>query len=296
MLLNRDHRSSALASCVVTAVAALFYWLYAASSAYGPSGGSWPGLAFGIAGTALMTFEGLLAWRKRHRTARIGAAQLWMKLHIWLGFMAVPLILFHAGFSLGGPLTTTLMVLFAVVTASGIFGLVVQQIIPRLMTHSLPTETIHSQFVQVRNGLAADAYEVVASVAGDIAEAAPERAWLQRPAQARWKAVPRQRAASEPLPGSAALKTFYASEVRPYLLAERGGRRALPDVRAILVEAPVELHPKLERLRAICEERRQLDVQARLHAWLHNWLFVHAPLSFALFVLIAFHIYYALQY
>jgi hypothetical protein len=37
-------------------------------------------------------------------------------------------------------------------------------------------------------------------------------------------------------------------------------------------------------------------VQRHLHAWLHNWLFVHAPLSFALFVLVAVHIYFALRY
>jgi hypothetical protein len=29
---------------------------------------------------------------------------------------------------------------------------------------------------------------------------------------------------------------------------------------------------------------------------LHNWLFLHAPLSFALLVLAAFHVYFALSY
>ena len=44
------------------------------------------------------------------------------------------------------------------------------------------------------------------------------------------------------------------------------------------------------------EESYQLAVQRRLHDVLHAWLFVHAPLSFALFVLAAFHVVMALKY
>ena len=69
-----------------------------------------------------------------------------------------------------------------------------------------------------------------------------------------------------------------------------------PDIRTLVVRTPEEWRPKLERLAAICEESYQLAVQRRLHDVLHGWLFVHAPLSFALFVLAAFHIVMALKY
>ena len=46
----------------------------------------------------------------------------------------------------------------------------------------------------------------------------------------------------------------------------------------------------------MCEERRQWDRQARLHFWLHNWLWVHFPLSVALVVLMFVHIWAALKY
>src|SRR5690606_3574657 len=99
-----------------------------------------------------------------------------LRAHIWLALLAVPLILFHAGFRLGGPLTTALMVLFAIVTLSGIFGVVVQQFVPTRMAIQVPRETTLGQIDHVRTGLAADAYVLVASLAGEIPEAEAERA------------------------------------------------------------------------------------------------------------------------
>ena len=42
------------------------------------------------------------------------------------------------------------------------------------------------------------------------------------------------------------------------------------------------LHSNLDDLENICEEKRQLDKQSRLHKILHGWLLVHIPLSYAL--------------
>ena len=52
----------------------------------------------------------------------------------------------------------------------------------------------------------------------------------------------------------------------------------------------------IERIAAACETRRQFDLQARIHGWLHGWLLVHVPLSFALGVLLAVHVPLALWY
>jgi hypothetical protein len=59
---------------------------------------------------------------------------------------------------------------------------------------------------------------------------------------------------------------------------------------------PPEAHPAVGALRDLCEQRRQLHAQARLHFWLHNWLWVHLPLSVALVVLMGIHIYVTLRY
>jgi hypothetical protein len=291
---------------LLTLVLTATYVVYTRGRPYGASGGSWPGLAYGLAGTACMIAAALLAARKKVRTWRLGAAQTWMRAHIWLALLAVPLILFHAGFRLGGALTTWLMVLFAIVTVSGIFGVVVQQLLPSRMAVQVPRETTLGQIQHVRAGLAADAYEIVASRVGEIPEANEERdriaeeEHVQAARPGYWKKSSRERPAEEPAPEAERLRGIYLGEVRPYLRglgsSVPASRDALPDLRAHEVDAPEEWRDLLPRLAEICEESRQLEVQRRLHRVLHDWLFLHAPLSFALLVLAALHVYYALSY
>lgn len=299
MRINSDHSRWAAATVAISAAAAALYAYEVSSRPDGPSGASALGLTFGVTGTACMVLAGLLAGRKKVSTWRLGSALLWMKMHLWLGLLAVPLILLHSGFRFGGPLSTTLMVLFCIVIASGLFGLILQQFVPALMTARAPLETVRGQIDYVLEGLAVDAYELVTSIAGVIPEATEEQARLaaedelQKKRPSNWKQIARQRPATEPSAIAAELKELYLAEVRPYL--RMGAATKPPDLRRLVVQAP-ECRGKLERIQNICEESRQLRVQMRLHALLHNWLFVHAPLSFALFVLTAFHIYFALQY
>lgn len=306
MLIDRSHRGWAWGSLVFTLAATASYVLYVAHRPYGASGGSWPGLGYGILGTVFMIAAALLAGRKKVRTWRIGSAQSWLRAHIWLALLAVPLILFHAGFRLGGPLTTWLMVLFAIVTVSGIFGVVVQQLLPSRMAVQVPRETTLGQIAFVREGLAADAYALVAAIAGEIPEATEERARLaeeERIQAARpgyWKKIARDKPAEAPGPDGDRLRRIYLDEVHPYLRRLRDGgptgRELLPNLRSHEVDAPEDWADVLPRLADICEEARQLEVQRRMHRVLHNWLFLHAPLSFAMLVLAAFHIYFALSY
>ena len=298
MLINADHRSWLAGSVLAAALLTGGYVLSVRAMPYGPGGGSCPGLTFGVIGTLCMVLAGLLSARKAVRTWRLGSAQLWMRMHIWLGLLAVPSIWFHSGFALGGALTTAIMVLFYAVIASGVLGLVLQQFVPSLMTRRVPLETVLGQMDQVRGGLAVDAYELVASIAGPLPEAAAEQRRLDAeasgPQAGSWKAVVRQRPAEAPPPASAQIKNTYLSVVRPYLVGSARGTP--PDLRPLLVAAPEEWRPKLDRLQGICDEARQLAVQRRLHTLLHGWLFVHAPLSLALFVLVAVHIVIALRY
>lgn len=308
MLINRDHRTWAIASAAVTVAGGFVYAAYVWSRPYGPSGGSWVGLGFGIAGTTCMVLAGLLAARKKVRTWRLGSAQAWMRMHIWLSLLAVPLILFHAGFRLGGPLTTWLMLLFAIVTVSGLVGLGLQQLLPSIMTSRVPLETLQGQMDHVNEGLAVNAYEAVAAVAGAMPEAVEEQkvladeAALQASRPGYWKRASREEPNASPEPDAERLRRLYLDQVRPYLrraLPPAGKKAALvrmPDVVGPLLDAPEDWRPRLDRLAALCEESRQLEIQMRLHRLLHGWLFVHAPISFALFVLTAFHIYFALSY
>lgn len=299
VLINSDHRRWVAATAVFTAAATAAYVYDVATSPRPPSGGSAFGLTFGIAGTAFMVVAGLLSIRKRVRTWRLGSAQAWMKAHIWLSLMAVPCIWFHSSFAWGGELTIVLMALFYIVIASGLVGLVLQQWVPSAMTRRVPVETVYSQIPNVRLQLAADAYEIVAAVAGEIPEAAQERGLLQaEKEQAKhWKRErlrPRQAPTAEPGSRASELKQFYLTEIRPYLLGGRGS--AAPDLGPLMRSAPDDWLAGLDRLQDLCEEARQLRVQERLHGVLHGWLFLHAPVSVALFALVVIHAIYALRY
>jgi hypothetical protein len=59
---------------------------------------------------------------------------------------------------------------------------------------------------------------------------------------------------------------------------------------------PQNLHSSVDDLENICEEKRQLDRQRRLHKILHGWLLVHIPLSYALLLLGAVHAVMALKF
>ncbi len=158
MLLDRTHRTWALISAAIMAVATVSYVIYAESTPKGPSGGSLMGLIFGVVGSLMMIYAGLLGGRKQFPFWRLGSAQFWLRGHIWFGTLSFPLILFHAGFGLGGLLEQVLMGFFFVVWLSGFFGLAMQHFMPKLLTSRIDRETFAVQipYIRKRNRILAD--------------------------------------------------------------------------------------------------------------------------------------------
>ena len=241
-----------------------------------------------------MVFSGLLAGRKKFPVLRLGRAQTWMRGHLWLGLLSLPLILFHAGFRFGGPLTSALMVLMIIVVASGVFGAALQHYMPHMMTVQVPEETIFEQIDHVREQLIAEADTLVASAAGPLDSAsAGSREGLILAAQS---AVAVEEGA-EPLRG------FYLREMRPFLESHGKRHQLLSDpdrargtfegLRTLL---SADVHETTKKLEAVCEEERQLRRQTLLHHWLHGWLMLHIPLSLALLLLGCVHAIVALRY
>lgn len=258
---------------VAFVLSSCLYASYARYSASGPSGGSWQGLGFGIAGSALMVFAGLLAGRKKVPRLPIGTARFWLKAHIWLGLLSVPLILFHAGFRWGGLLEQVLLFVFAVVIASGVAGVVFQQYLPRVMKDSTSREAMFEQLPRVCDALRATADEQVVAACGSLFPPADDSP-----------------------PEQESLREFYVASVRPFLAFNIDQHAPLLNAsRAAAVfsqmqrAVPAASRATLARLASICDERRELARQSRLHKWLHYWLFVHVPLSMSLLVLAIAH-------
>jgi hypothetical protein len=145
-----------------------------------------------------------------------------------------------------------------VAVVSGIVGVGLQQVLPRVITARVPLETI---------------YEQIPRVVAELRSEARERS---------------QRA------GDAVLTSFVERELDVYL--QRPKRHLLGDrERARLAfvslekRVPPALHDVVHDLTEICEERRQLAEQERLHLWLHGWSLIHEPASYALLVIAGAH-------
>jgi hypothetical protein len=281
-----------------------------------PGGSSLPGFTFGVVGGLIIVFEFLLWPRKKVRAWRLGRAQTWLRAHIWLGLLTVPLILYHSGWRLGGTLSTLLLLLFLIVIASGILGLALQQFLPRRMLHELPAETIYSQIPHISAQLCAEAERLVVATCGPAADlrAAPQQELAAakaphlvigavRSAGRVQGKVLQTRVPSAPLPGSEPLRDFFEHSVAPFL---RGGAAAdsplqSPHRSAVMFQElrtrlDPATHETVAALEDLCDQRRQFDAQARLHFWLHCWLWVHLPLSAALVILMLLHAWVAIKY
>ncbi|HJW98743.1 MAG TPA: hypothetical protein VJ453_01200 [Terriglobales bacterium] len=298
MRIDQTHRRWLWGSIIGLAVAGAIYIPYDYFTIGGARGGTIVGIVYGIIGFAFMIFAGLLSLRKRFPVWRMGRTSTWMRGHLWLGLLSYPIIFLHSGFSFGkGTLTWWMMVLFTIVIVSGIMGAILQHYLPKVMTRQIPYETIYAEIPRIRAQLLDEADVKVAEVTGvtmsesSMAAAAGDTGGVivtlvQMEADVRDE-----------------LTRFYSTEMRPFIEKQRGKGYSLAErsnsvamfanLKTLLPQA---IHPLVDDLESICEEKRELDKQIVLHRILHGWLFVHVPLSFALLLMGAMHAVIALRY
>jgi hypothetical protein len=326
MRIDQTQRGWAIGSLGIFAAALAVYGTEVWTSPGGARGSSAIGLFFGVVGFGFMVYATALGARKRVPTWRVGRAKAWMKGHLWLGLLSLPLILFHGGFRFGGRLTQVLMWLLIVTVASGIYGAALQNSIPKKMTSDVPLETIYDEIGHVRRLLREEADHKVEALCGNMrltkqaeadgqraggftalrpiaASAAPLRtsAAVSAGASAAVAAAPEILLLSEA--ESAPLRKFYTEEMRRFLEEPKSRGQRLADaartasvfsgLRTLL---PAAAHTTVGDLEDICDEARQLLQQERMHHWLHGWLLLHIPLSLALILLGAVHAVMALRW
>jgi hypothetical protein len=293
MRIDETHRPWLWFTIAAIVVSIAVYIPYARSIT--PGGGTGIGLTFGIIALGLMVFAALLSLRKRFRIWRIGSARAWLKAHLWLGFLALPMVLFHAAFHARGLLAFILMTLTIIVVFSGIYGAYLQHTLPLRMFREVPYETIYDQIHVIRDQLVGEARQHAANVTQVLAPARGAGATVTM----TLVDVP------EYSTEVAAFDAFFESKIAPYLKAERKPAQSMllahPTEAARAFEDYRKLFPStawgpISALEDICSEKRQLDHQIRLHHWLHGWLLVHLPLSAALILLGFIHAFVALRY
>jgi hypothetical protein len=301
-----------------------------------PGGSSRTGFLYGVVGGLIILFELALWPRRRVRSWRIGSAQLWLRAHVWLGLLSVPLVLMHGRlFFVGGLMNQALLCTFVIVIASGIWGLILQQYLPTLLLEQVPAETIYEQIEHVAAQQCADAERIVRAVCepapgqpdedigveirDEHAPSAGNAGMVRRDEPdhvAEYAVVTGFRAMTgiqgkvletvpiySVIPGTREISRRFFQDLRPYLLDGAAGgsplagpleaARFFESLRAV---APAAATGLIDQLRQACENRRQFDLQARIHRWLHGWLLVHVPVSVVLGVLLVIHVPVALWY
>jgi hypothetical protein len=225
-----------------------------------------------------MLFAGALAIKKRLRTWNIGRAQTWMRGHLWLGLLTLPLILFHGGFAWRGPLTFVLMILLFFVIASGIFGAVLQHYMPTFITAQAQRETIYEEVPHVQSELRMEAEKLLGS-AGALAVSPRDLLVLNE--SFRMKIRPYLEDPDHPHAGGVALATVKGSAETFYTIRK---------------ELPPALTQVVDDLEKIVGEARQLNRQRMLQRVLQGWLLIHIPTSTAVILLGGIHAVVALLY
>jgi hypothetical protein len=239
-----------------------------------PHGGSPAGLAYGILALALVLLLAFFGVRKRWYKSRLGRLESWCQSHVYLGLLVVLVALFHSGFRFEDRVATWTFWTMVGVAASGLAGALLYTVVPLLLTNvesDLAPEEIASQINQLAQAMArlgsgrSPALQEVARRLVD--EAQP--GWL-----AGWRLLLAPRAAAE-----RAIDKAWTSRLREVPPAERA---------------------EVSQLMVLSRQRRELYLslvaQQRYRNLLAVWLYVHVPLTFALFGLLAAHLWGALRY
>lgn len=289
MLIDSTHKRWIVVTAVLAAVAlAVYLWLDRATPG-GLTGGSTPGLWYGVIGSALMLYAGLLAGLRRVPSWWwIGSRKVWLRGHIWLGLLSVVFILCHSGFRWGGPLERALWVVFALTLVTGIYGLILQQFMPRLLTTRIPREAPYEQIPHICLELRRRADELADKVSAIEMQGSQTNIFGSQVG----------------IGAKLQFQKFYEKHVRPFLAEGEAGSALLANpleaeqafARLRALPGLAMARQELTRLQSLCDERRDLPEQERLHHWLHGWLLVHIPLSVLLLVLGVAHAVAALYY
>ena len=229
------------------------------------SSGTGVALACGIAAASTMIFAALLGLRKKLLRVRLGPISVWNRAHNWLGGLAFAFALFHSRFSTGGSLTTALMICLGLSALSGLFGALIQSILPSIMTSRLPDESSRQDLAPLFDEYRARIEELVQ--------------------------------------GKSALMNFHRQTVLPFLDAPRSPRAVLSSeagatlaFEALRRQVDGELHEVVDRLGAICTEARHRADEVRLRRWLAGWELLHIPAALFALVLMIAHAFAALYY
>jgi len=332
MLIDRySWRMHAIPACLAMLLfLGLSAWYFAESWIAGGllGGGSLPGLALGSVAAIIIFFEMGLWPRKALRRMRLIPVKYWLSAHIWFGIACLPIAVLHSGLHWGGWMSTLVMLVLIGTVASGAIGLVLQNVIPRMLLKQVPGETIYAEIENISRSIVLETDQLLnvtcgtrdavmtqclgaaeltrfREMLGDDPEVQMTRMIVvgaPREAGRRLEGYQENRMVTAAQDDSRSLWNAY-DELKPFLLDGVTSGRVFGDptrasgwFRMLRQACSADAERVIGPLERLADQRRQFNLQKRLHRWLHTWLPVHIGLSVGLCVLLVAHIMFALRY
>lgn len=211
----------------------------------------------------------LLNARKKLPVVPLGDAALWVRFHIYLGWLIVGTFLLHGGIHPpAGVIEMVLWFVFLLVAASGIFGAYLSREVPRRMAR-VTEPVLFERIPAFRRQLAEEAHDLALRSIVELK--------------------------------SATISQFYTDCLQPFLATQRNLLAHLfkhsreqqtisQEMDALERYLDDDGRAILQRLRQIVAAKDSLDEQFAHLGLMKLWLFVHIPATYSLLTLAAVHV------
>jgi hypothetical protein len=252
------------------------------------SGGTWQGYVLGTFGGVLIVWLTLLGIRKRRYRSRLGTVQGWTSAHVYLGVMLLLVATLHCAGQFGWNVHTLAYVLMCVVVGSGLVGLYMYLVNPRLLS-------------DIRAGGSRDA------LFAELFELDNKGREYARDSNPDVQTAVLSSIARTALGGGVAAQLF-GRDASKFVRtgAETGTNRSttVPNVdQQPIIDFVAARVPRankrteaanLQALLSVLSRRqailRRLRRDVRLQGWLTIWLYVHVPVTIGLLAALVAHI------
>ena len=230
-------------------------------------GGSPVGLTYGVIGFVLCFFLAYFGIRKRAYRSRFGTLEQWLQSHIYLGVLALVILVLHTGGRFHDLVAVTTLILVGIVVGSGILGAILYVTVPRLLTEVESELTID------------DIAEQMNQLGKQMARIASGRS---EPFQRIYKQL-----IDEGRPG-------WLAGWRLILSRMKTKKNVGSDWAPLLRLVPKEEEAELRQMLVVSRQRKELLLrllfQSRYKNVLESWLYVHVPFTVALLVFAIVHV------
>jgi len=257
-----------------------------------PNGGTWQGYVLGTIGALLIVWLTLLGIRKRSYNSSMGSVQGWTSAHVYLGAATLVVASLHSAMQFGWNVHTLAYIVMCLVIFSGFYGLHVYINYPRSMSAN--------RMGGSRDMLFAELYELnntglkmtrrCGPTIREAIESSIERTAIGGGVRAQ-------------LMGSDNSLILLSGAERATFQGPHSDKPVSNLDQQLAIDIVAEWVPKADKadeavaleelLSVLCRRQtiiRRLRKDIQLQGWVQVWLYVHIPLTIALFFALAVHI------